>query len=1632
MLLTKKKRNRQSKGCFLALILFTFVLQGYSAQAQYCTPHSSAGTGNISSFIFNSINDSSTANPSGNGYVLNNNVLTTPLFLARNYAFQVSLSRKGSFAIWIDYDGNGDFNDSDEFVFNDSASNHFSGIINIQPTAAEGQTRIRIRTNFGKTIGPGQSCANFSDGETRDYDIILADSGKMQIDYSNVVNISDSAFAGQNNAKIALINLVTSGYKNPLQVNGFYFSDSDFANLADIKNAKLFYTGYNSFDSTPLMIQDSVGAPVKISGINFYFPANVLLNTGNNYFWLTYDVSPNGNTGDYLSALADSVSLSSGMESLLSSGWTWPGNWQFARKIVARYDYKPLKVLYPNKLQDRMLGITSFNFAGISNITTDNDSLTYYDNLTATAYRQQPYQLTMKYGKGYAAQVGGWVDWNNDGYFDNETERFFYNPNSPAANTYDTVITISCNIKPGLYKMRVLSDGIDAPGLNVNNNLFYGNAMEYYIRILNDTLPKASFIKDSVYYTGISCTFKNSSLLNSNCQYQWDFNNDGDYDTTATNGSYTFIKPGIYKISLKLTFLGCDTTYSNVFTDSIHVINAPAIPVSNFTSDTNFSATGQKIHFTDLSSNGPLYWKWQISPAIINGVSTYFYADSTNAGSQNPVIIFTQTGLYTISLTAGNALGTGNNEKKNDYISVIQTVDMCSGTDTVTSSSGYLFDDGGPWNPYGSNKDCHLLIHSVCGLPVNLSFYSFDVSIYNLSKSGRRAGDYLRIYDGADTTGTPLHFKAGFPLGFQNLYPGNISPSIPLLTAMSGNMYIVWHTDSSFEGDGFAARWNMQSSNAPATIASFDVPDTVWQYQKVSFINISQGAYLVYAWDTNGSGNYILNDTNLQKQFIIPGLHTVSLYASGCGGSSYYTRSIFVKLVTGAPKAAFSANYTRAGVDDNISFNDLSSNGPANWRWHIIPLVAGHRFNFNAGTDSFSQNPIVAFTDTGQYSVSLSVKNIKGADSIIKNNYMRIYSYCTPTAKRISGDIDISSLLIKGPAGNTVLNSEGTSGASAYSHIQLSSVPVFYRLENYIFNINRDSGADAMDGKVWIDLDGDGVFNDSNELVINKQNITGKGWGETVFIPFGSINGLTRVRIGVSLHNDPLNSCDSVLVGKFEDISIAIMPDFTRPVISLRGNDTVVLETPLPYIDAGATAYDNAEGNISGKITTTGIVNVNQTGDYSIKYYVHDNSGNAAIPVTRLVKIIKDTTRPLIFIIGDHHPFIEVHTAFIDSSAFGDDTIFWVRDSAYRTGYVDTSKIGVYTITYTATDSFGNIGVGYRVVTVRNTARPIITLNGEANMTIGLDSPYREPGAKASDWYWKNVKVSISGHVNTSKMGKYIISYNADDSSGNIANTVYRTVMVNYLIPPGLRLNGPDSENIEVYHHYRAPLFTVSDSFKSGIQILKKGYVDNYLIGEDTIQYYALDSFGNISNIINYYVFVVDTEPPVISLIGDSNVNVIKNSNYSDSGYIYSDNYDIDPVITTGGTYANTRQNGRFTLTYQAMDQSGNKSNLVTRYITVYDSSTAIKPNTAPIAGFITIYPNPAKDVVYALASNFIKGPLLIGIFDDLGNRISAFTYSKTGKGIIKINVEKIPAGLYFIKYSLNGEQYTQKLVIVK
>jgi PKD repeat protein len=87
----------------------------------------------------------------------------------------------------------------------------------------------------------------------------------------------------------------------------------------------------------------------------------------------------------------------------------------------------------------------------------------------------------------------------------------------------------------------------------------------------------------------------------------------------------------------------------------------------------------------------------------------------------------------------------------------------------------------------------------------------------------------------------------------------------------------------------------------------------------------------------------------------------------------YYVYALFI------PAASFTADTISGQPGITVSFTDTSTNTPTSWSW-----------NFGDSSSSTSQNPTHTYSTPGVYTVSLTVTNADGSDTITKTNLVNI------------------------------------------------------------------------------------------------------------------------------------------------------------------------------------------------------------------------------------------------------------------------------------------------------------------------------------------------------------------------------------------------------------------------------------------------------------------------------------------------------------------------------------------------------------------------------------------------------------------------------------------------------------------
>lgn len=242
-----------------------------------------------------------------------------------------------------------------------------------------------------------------------------------------------------------------------------------------------------------------------------------------------------------------------------------------------------------------------------------------------------------------------------------------------------------------------------------------------------------------------------------------------------------------------------------------------------------------------------------------------------------------------------------------------------------------------------------------------------------------------------------------------------------------------------------------------------------------------------------------------------------------------------------------------------------------------------------------------------------------------------------------------------------------------------------------------------------------------------------------------------------------------------------VPPDVEAPVITLLGEGTITLPFGDVYTDAGATAVDNRDGDITANIIIVNPVDINAVGTYTITYNVSDAEGNAAQQVTRTVNVV-DNTAPVITILGENPVIIELNASYTDAGATAVDNVdgnITDRIIQVETPFpVDMSVAGTYSITYRVSDLAGNVIIAKRTIRVlpamsagKIALATEMTLNAEQySVVVGM-------GEVGSAVVHVPVDVAENAHLDVTALVEQISENTkravlADDITANVTTTI--------------------------------------------------------------------------------------------------------------------------------------------------------------------------------------------------------------------------------------------------------------------
>jgi len=429
-----------------------------------------------------------------------------------------------------------------------------------------------------------------------------------------------------------------------------------------------------------------------------------------------------------------------------------------------------------------------------------------------------------------------------------------------------------------------------------------------------------------------------------------------------------------------------------------------------------------RVQFLDSSTGYPTMWNWD------------FGDGNVASGTANPVHIYSEPGIYTVSLTATSITGATSTKVRQRYIIV---------RDKYPLEADFLA------NPTYGKAPLHVQFTDCSKGAVEEWRWDFGdggtAYEQNPSHIYQRPGKYtVTLTVSSPTAGTSTKVKEKYII----VEPSCIiearfrvdptSGSAPLtvkFTDLSVGGPTMWEWDF---GDGttdmvanpthvyknpgtYQVRLTASSQtcepgvsettikvNPPQIKADFSAdPRSGDAPLTVRFTDLSTGNPTMWAWDFgDGATDMVANPTHV---YTTPGTYSVTLTASNQYTSDTVCKTQWVTVRDVSINADFVGNPTSGYAPLTVQFTDLSTGNPTKWLWDfgdggIIPASEDEEVTCEGGAcppPNTLQNPRHTYRLPGTYTVTLTASNQYGtSDTEVKQ------AYITVTANAIVADFD--------------------------------------------------------------------------------------------------------------------------------------------------------------------------------------------------------------------------------------------------------------------------------------------------------------------------------------------------------------------------------------------------------------------------------------------------------------------------------------------------------------------------------------------------------------------------------------------------------------------------------------------------
>ncbi len=924
-----------------AILALTLSLTSLGSFAQYCQPTADCSRNDfIDDFTFAGITNVSSGGSNcgipgfpGTSYIYNSS-MTASVTQGNTYTLSLGAGFiPQGFAVWIDWNQDGDFDDVDEYAFSSVVpSIVVSGVITVPLKAKPGATRLRVRCSRNTTPSSAQACTTFNLGETEDYNVSVVLGSQLPVAEfkANVTSASDQCdiyftdltqqyvsswlwdfgdgqtstvenpvhsyqSPGTYTVKLTATNL--NGSDTETKTNYMTISSGSVtaASCTPTSSSILNGSGVTRFTLGPLDISSS---DATVSGYEDFSCSNTQIFQGQTY---TMNIYSNTNALQYYRVWMDFNGdgfLSNTSELVLTNNNVNTGSGTVTIPATAVLN-TPIRI--------RVAGVYNLtaptNFTACSNlnngqvedhavvivantqpptadftvdVTTTCDGTVQFTDLSNNV----PTSWLWEFGDGnQSTNQNPSHTYQNDGTYSVKlTSTNSFGSDSETKNSLVTV-TKGNNVKSNcaVTTLSHTADyGIHSVLISSLNHVTPGGQEGYqdYSCTHNVQLEK-----QKVYIMEVRV----GSANREDVKVWVDWNDNGSFSaselmmnsTNANNHSDTIVLPSnsvlnkAVRMRISSDFLGSNLGPCD--DPTFGQVEDYSVTIIDNPNATIANFVADSV----LSCSGTI----KFTDLSTNGPDTWFwnFGDGNFSSNQNPTHTYANAGTYDVQLVVSkNSIS--DTLLKDNYIhvggNVCQKILMpeSGSTGPHTSCGGLLLDSGGDGD-YDNNTKGVTTISPTGASTVSLQFTAFDF----------QAGhDYLKIYDGADTLSSLI-----------GQYDGTSLPNGGTVTSTGPHMTLLQYSDGNGIRSGFKANWSCQTaSSAPTTFFSADSVNSCTGL--IQFMDLSIDKPTSWLWEFGDGG--ISGSKNPQHLYANTGTYDVKLKVSNANGSDSLIKSQYITV----------------------------------------------------------------------------------------------------------------------------------------------------------------------------------------------------------------------------------------------------------------------------------------------------------------------------------------------------------------------------------------------------------------------------------------------------------------------------------------------------------------------------------------------------------------------------------------------------------------------------------------------------------------------------------------------------------------------------------------------------------------